>query len=157
MKRLLIPLFIALILVAGCLGAGNTPNSGGGLHQVSIESHQIAPTPSEDVMDINRIPLTPRPTPATAPSGTVLSSDPTCGQLVYCGVITSPSISPVTTDQCVRLDMDIRKNHPKIKNCFNIAYKEQGAKELVKYQCSNGLISRTICDKQGVPYTAPAK
>jgi hypothetical protein len=153
MERLLIPLLIALVLTAGCLGAGNTPNSGEGLYKVPIESHQIAPTPSEDVMDINRIPPTPRPAPATTPAGVVVSGNPVCGQLVYCGVITSPSIAPVTTDQCVQIKKGLRASKPNIKDCFQQAYGNQGTKELIKYQCSNGLISKTICDKQGVPYS----
>ena len=70
MKRLLIPLFIALVLTAGCLGAGNTPNSGG-LPQGSTESHQMVPTPPEDVINTKGGSPPPPPPQVTAQSRTV--------------------------------------------------------------------------------------
>ena len=155
MKKFIIPVFIALVLAAGCLGAGNTPNSGGGLHRVTINSHQIAPTPSEDVTRTNTIPVTPITGKLSAT--TTIQNNSFCGQLAYCNYLRDIELPLVSTPSCDQVKVQVQQGSPQVLTCFMNSFGVNGQKEMVKVQCSNGFKPKTTCEKQGVPYSPPAK
>jgi len=121
------------------------------------------PTPPDEVKPGGQpiSPATPNSAPqVTAPISRIpVESSSMCGELVYCGIIKTSTITqPITSTNCEELNKLGMRRDRQIRDCFRVSFTGDGANgrsngdiEFAKYQCGLGIGSRKLCEEYGVP------
>ena len=81
-----------------------------------------------------------------------------CRDLATCGYLKSnTNTPPIMTGDCIYITHLVQRNAPQIKKCLEDSYGATWETDIAKLRCTYGLASRASCDKQGAPYSSPAK
>lgn len=158
MKKLgLILLLITLVLITGCTDTNNPlpEDQTSGNEPTFVSSDGSVPP----VNPYN--PAPPILTPTLAMKSGVVSTNPLCGELVYCGdMLATSGVSPVTSARCDDLNKQILRNDPHIRQCFMDAYPGDNIEnrmpnwniEIIKIQCMKGRGNVRYCERLGATF-----